>query len=66
MWLISSDSGNELILVHTQMDMLVYLEMGLPKEFTIRYVPIWTPPKKYLDDTEKKIYEELVPLSRAK
>ncbi len=66
MWHLSADNGDIIVLFKTKEDLWQYIELGSFKEFSIRWIPVWTPPPEVETASKKITLTELVPLSRAK
>jgi hypothetical protein len=66
MWLLEADEETRiLILFRNQEEMMAYIAANSLHKFSIEWVHVFYPP--VVDEgAEKKIYEELVPLSRSK
>ncbi len=63
---LSADNGDIVVLFKTKEDLWQYIDAGGFREFTIKWIPIWTPPPEVEGSNKKMALTELVPLSRAK
>ena len=67
MWLLEAETGETFskVLFRNQEEMMVYIAANSLHKFSIEWVHVFYPPE--VDESAiKKIYEELVPLSRSK